>query len=234
MFRLYFSIQNVIFRDLLNTFEPVVVGLVGYPYHHLVEAEGLDTILALLVLQVCALLHVGGLAVDVGNGLAFGPVAGHLNFGVAGDGVGHGGQVGAGVGGHTDRVRYVHQLAVLQGDDLAVLVAGPNLLSHLVDDPLGLAVLLLHGLADRLLVHLDQCLCAELEALLADEGGLVACVVLHSLGEGYALALRIRIGFALLDGDLNAGRAGPSLATATHLVGAEVRGGGVVHELAVP
>ena len=229
----YSSVQDGIGVSLLNAFEPVVVCLVGNLDHHLGEAEGLDDILALLELHVGALLHVVGLALGAGSSLAFGPVAGDLDLVEAGHGVVDGGQVSAGVGGHFDGVRYIDQLAVLPGDDLAVLVTGPHLLSQLVDDPLGLALLLLHGLADWLMVYLDQGLGVGLEAVLGDKAGLAARVVLHQLGEGYALAVGIRLGLALLDGDLDTGRSGLGLAAATHLVGAEVRGGGVVLDLAV-
>ena len=218
---------------LRNALEPVVVGLVGDLHHHLVEAEGLDDILALLVLQVCALLLVVGLTGGIGSRHALSPVAGHLDLGIGGQSVGHGRQVGAGILRYTDGGLYVHQLAVLPGHLLAVLVTGPHLLSKLVDNPLGVALLLLHGLTDRLLVRLKEGLTTGLMALLTDKGFRVAGVVLHDLGERYALAVGIGISLALLDWDLNAGRAGLGLATATDLEGAEVRSGGVVLDLAV-
>ena len=218
---------------LRNALEPVVVGLVGDLHHHLAEAEGLDDILALLVLQVCALLYIVGLTVGIGSRHALGPVAGHLDLGVAGQSVGHGRQVGTGILRHTDGGLYVHQLAVLPRHLLAVLVAGPHLLSKLVDDPLGVTLFLLHGLTDRLLVRLKEGLTTGLMALLTNKGFSVACVVLHDLGEGHTLAVGIRISLALLDGDLHASRAGLGLAAATDLEGAEVCGGGVVLDLAV-
>mgnify|MGYP001340361328 CR=1 FL=1 len=216
-----------------DTLEPVVVGLVGDPEEGAAEASGLDHVGALLHLGLHAGVLEGGLAHRVGGRGAPGLASSHLHGLDAGDRVGDGGIVGTGVRGHGDGCGYIDQLTVLPGHLLAVLVAGPHLLSELVDNPLGVALLLGHGFADRGLVVLDKGLLTALMAFLRYEGLSLAHIVMQELGEGLGLAVGVAHHGALLDGDGDAGGAHGLAARAGYSVGTNVVGALLVQDIAV-
>ena len=150
---------------LEDALESMVVGLVGDPELHGAtgaislaarEAVGLNGVGALLEFQISAHGLRGLGAVGIGAHLTRAAVPGHIHLGKHGHGVGLDGQVGAHILGHLDRGGHILQLAVLKGHVPAVLVAVPHLLAGGVDDPLGVALLLGHLLAHRLLVVLGQ------------------------------------------------------------------------------
>ena len=211
----------------------MVVGLVGDPGEGAAEASGLDHVGAFLHLGLHAGVLKGGLAHRVGGRGASGLASSHLHRLDAGDRVGDGGIVGTGVCGYGDGFGYIDQLTVLPGHLLAVLVAGPHLLSELVDNPLGVALLLGHGLANRGLVVLDKGLLAALVAFLRNKGLSLAHIVMQELGKGLSLAVGVANYGALLDGDGDTGGARGLAAHAGYSVGTNVVGALLVQDIAV-
>ena len=227
-----------------NTLEPVIVCLVGNlegePHLGITaaqlaspKADGLNGVEALLVLYLRALLHAGGGAERVGGRVAHGLVPGDLNLLEDGAGVLDGGAVRTRPDGDGHRVGDHLQDAVLDGHLPAVLVAGPDLLALLVDDPVCAAVLPGNVAAHGGLVVLDEGLFSALDAVLGDKGVADGLIIVVERGEWCGGAVGVPNHLALGYRDGNTGRA---LLRGTGLrgpVGADLSGGDVVLDLAV-
>ena len=128
----------------------------------------------------------------------------------------------------------VHQLAVLPGDVLAVLITGPDLLpSLLVRLPLGVALLLGDGGALGHLLGLVQDLDWAGLTIFGDESFQLQAVIGDCLGVRGLLALREPDNPALGNGDVATHLGLPRHAVGVLLVSAHLGGGDVVLHIVV-
>jgi len=142
-------------------------------------------------------------------------------------------EVETAVSGDGDGTGYLLKCTIFPNNVFAVLVAGPNFLSQVVDDPLGLAVLLRDVFADRGLVVFNQGFLSSLGTFLGYKLVGVNNIVVVETGEGFASAIGKSNNIALSDRYGNTGRTLPDLASPVCSVGAELVEGDVVLNLAV-
>ena len=214
--------------------EQVVVVLVRNSEETL-EAVGEEDVLAVLPLHCLTLSLCRHRAHWLGHRPARPGEELHLDVGVD-DGleedglVGLGAVVGLDLGGDVARL----EAAVLPGDVLAVLVARPDLLPRLVEDPLGVALLLGHVLAHG--HHLDLGEDVRLRAGLAVNGVIlsnVEAVVSGRLAALLVVTVSVAHHLALVDGDVPADLLGPPGALGLQLVVAQLHGGLIELELSI-
>ena len=216
-----------------QTLETMVKGLVWHLDGQPSLTLGLHLVEALLVLQRDALLLRSGRADRVGDNATVGGVGRHLCRIEHRLGVGQHAVVVALPNRDLDGQDVVLQAALLPRHVLAVLVAVPDLLPEVVDDPLGVALLLGDVAADGpllgLLEHADPVGLAELGGVAA----LLQPVVVVDLGGGRVGAVGVGLHLAGGGGDGGAGRLCHLGAVALHAVRTDVHNGGVVQDVAV-
>jgi len=228
---------------LNNTFESVVICLVGNSELHATacsssigatEADWLQNIGTFFILDFSTLGLLSGGALSIGSSLALGGIVVNRHLSDDGHVVGDDLSVKALPFWHLGVSLLVNKFALLKGLQLAVLIAGPHLLSNSVEHPLGVALLPGHVPADRHLVVLVQNLESILLTLLGGETEGVNTVVVEGLGEHVGGALGVANHLAILVGDGHTSSSYLCVAHSVSSVGADGGHADVVLDLTVP
>ncbi len=214
--------------------EPMVEGLIGHLDGDVGLTPRLHQIVTLLVIQAHTLLRGRRRAHRIGDNATGRRVGRHLDRFEDRLGKGQDAIISAGPDRHLQGQDVVLQGALLPHHVLAVLVPVPDLLALVVDDPLGVALLAGDVLADGSLLRLLENLDPGGLAQLGGVGPRLELVIVKESGGGGVCAVGVGLHLADCDGDGGAGRLGHLVAAPLHAVGADVHGGGVVEDVAVP
>jgi len=198
------------------------------------EADWLQNIGTFFILDFSTLCLLSSGALSIGSSLALGGVVVNRDLSDDGHIIVDDLSVTALPYWHLGGRLLVNKFALFPGLQLAVLIAGPHLLSSSVQHPLGVTMLPGHIPADWHLVVLIQSLESILLTLLGGETEGVNTVVVEGLGEHVGGALGVANHLAILVGD---GHTSSSYLCVAHPTGSVCADGGhadVVLYLAVP
>merc|ERR1719189_2584575 len=225
---------------LKNTFESVIISLEGNSELHATawssnsgatEADGLQNIGTFFILDFSTLCLLSSGALSIGSSLALGGVVVNRDLSDDGHIIVDDLSVTALPYWHLGGTLLVNKFALFPGLHLAVLIAGPHLLSSSVQHPLGVTMLPGHIPADWHLVVLIQSLESILLTLL---GGETQGVNTEGLGEHIGGALGVANHLAVLVGDGHTSSSYLCIAHSISSVGADGGHADVVLDLAVP
>ena len=199
------------------------------------EAVGDHGVLAVLPLHSLALPVSGDGADGLGHSLACPGEQRHVHIHAVDSLVGDGNWVfsalvSVDLSGDLTRL----ERTVIPGDVLTVLIASPDLLPGSVEDPLGVTLLLGHGLAHRHHLDLRQRLLDSGLALHGVEVVQLEAVVSSGDGALVILALRVALDDTVVDWDILADILRPLLALSLELVVTKLHSGLVEGEVVIP